>query len=573
MKKIGVKFALVIILLIGISFAALGFLTQNIQTISSTSHGLMNGEVVEINEMHEMYEAYLEIYRLTFCHVNANLENAMDGYEADITEQKEKLNRLVESYRGKVSGEEETAAFDIVENKLQAFCNSVDSITRLSRSGEKELATININNTLGTINAMLHTNMMKLLSYSQEEFSAGQASLDEVVEETNAAVSKIIVILAAAAIFVMIISHRIIVTPVRKVTRMLNSIIRDIHNNEGDLTKRVPVTTKDEIGTLAKGVNEFMDMLQNMIGGIIDSCQEVLNQQDTVSRVVEKANNNANDTSGIMEEMAAGMTEVSATVSNLNENTKNVESSVSQMANRAAEGTKFADEMKGRSEKLQEQAKISRKNADSMIVEMDGVLKSSIEDSRKIERISNLTEDILSIAGQTNLLALNASIEAARAGEAGRGFAVVAEEIRNLAENSKETAGSIQEISENVVAAVTKLADNAKELLTFLNEKVMPDYEVLEQTGRQYFQDSMIVDETMREVDEAAEQLKIIMQDMVVSNEDISTIVQENSTGVSSVAGNTTELAVEMKEIIAAISNVSDVIQELRQKTECFQKY
>lgn len=573
MKRIGVKFALVIMLLVVISFAALAFLTQNIRIIASTSHGLMNGEVVEINEMHEMYEAYLEIYRLTFCHVNSQLDSAMEGYEEEIEEQKAKLNQLLESYRKTVNGEEETQAFEIVDTKLKAFCNSVDSITRLSRNGDKEMATININNTLGTINALLHTNMMNLLSYSQEEFSQGQNSLDAVVAETNDAVSKIMMTLLLAAVLVLVIAHRIIVTPVRRVTRSLNHIIRDIHNDEGDLTKRVPEKSKDEIGALGRGVNEFMEMLQGIIGGIIASCQEIRAQQETVNDAVEKAGDNANDTSSIMEELAAGMMEVSATVNNMNEQTRTVEESVSQMAIQAAEGTNFANEMKERSHKLQSQAKESRRNAQSIIGEMDEVLKSSIEDSRQIEQITNLTDDILSIAGQTNLLALNASIEAARAGAAGRGFAVVAEEIRNLAENSKQTAGNIQEISENVVSAVTRLSDNARELLAFLNEKVMPDYEVLEQTGQQYFQDSVTVDNTMEEVDAAAAQLKAIMQDMVLANEGISTTVGQSSTGVSNVAGNTAELAGNMKEIMAAISSVSQVIEELRERTKCFKSF
>lgn len=573
MRKVGTKFVLVISLLLVISFAALGFLTFNVHKISDKSSELMHGEVAEINEVHEIYQAYLEIYRLTFCHINASAENAMKGYEEDIAEQKATLNELLVSYRARITDDEVLTAFNTVENRLGAFCNSVDSIIELSKNGDKEKANINVNNTLGSINNLLYANMMKLLNYSNADFEVGQQSLDATAMQTNAAVIVIIVLLVAASVVVFMLSVKTIVAPIRKMTNALNDIIREIRNNEGDLTKRVPITTKDEIAELGKGVNVFMDMLQGMIGGIITSSNEISQQQITVSKIVENANHGAENTSGIMEELAASMEEVSATVYNMNEDTLSVEGSVADMAGKAADGTDFANEMKQRAQKLQTEAKESRQTADRMIREIDEQLQASIRDSRQIENISTLTGDILKIAGQTNLLALNASIEAARAGEQGKGFAVVADEIRELADNSKNTANNIQQISESVIEAVTRLSDNANQLLAFLNEKVVPDYEVLEQTGHRYFQDSVVIDDIMQEVDAAAGQLRTVMEDMVSANEGISTTVHESATGVSDVAGNTTDLADNMKDIIQALVSVTSVIDELKTKTDCFKKY
>ena len=573
MKKIGFKFAVVILMLLVISFAALGFLTVNVYKISDKSNELMNGEVVEINEMHKIYEAYLEIYRLTFYHINTKLASAMDDYEAEITANKETMNHLLAGYGEKITDEEERAVFDIVKDKLSAFCNSVDNIVALSRSGDKEMAMVNVTNTLGTINAMLHSNMMKLIDISNTSFDAGHKELEDTAAQAVGAVGVIIILLIVVSVLVFFISMRMIVTPIRKMTNAMNSIMEDINKNEGDLTKRVPVVTKDEIADLAKGVNVFMDMMQGMIGGIITSGNEIGQQQTAVSRIVERANEGAEDTSSIMEELAAGMEEVSATVHNMNEGTKNVGNSMEDMAVKAADGTDFANGMKERARKLQEEAKASRQTADGIIQSIDADLHQSIEDSRQIENISNLTGDILRIAGQTNLLALNASIEAARAGEQGRGFAVVADEIRELADDSKEAANNIQQISEGVIGAVTRLADNANRLLEFLNEKVVPDYEVLQQTGERYFEDSVMIDGIMREVDTAAGQLRFVMKDMVSANDGISVTVHESATGVSSVAGNTNELAGDMKDIIQALGRVASVTEELKQKTGCFKKY
>lgn len=564
---------LVIVLLTGISFVTLGFLTRNIRIISDKSNELMYEDVQKMNEMHEIYEAYLEIYRLTFCHINTNVANIMDGYEQEIAEQKEVLNGLLVTYRDRITSEEAGKVFENLEDRMGAYLNSVDSIMRLSRNGDKEMANINVVNTLGTINNLLHHYMLQLMEISKEEFAQRQASLTETAGQTDEAVGRIALVLVAVSVFVFALSMLTVVRPVRKVNKALKVIIDDMNNGEGDLTKRVPVTTKDEIGRLAGGINMFMDMLQGVIGGIISSGNEIGTQQAAMSDIVDNANKGAENTSGVMEELAAGMTEVSATVHNMNEDTKSIEASVAEMAARTVEGSGFADEMKERAKKLQEKARTSKETAESMVHEIDKRLQDSIKDSRQIENIGGLTGEILQIAEQTNLLSLNASIEAARAGEHGKGFAVVAGEIRELAENSRKAANHIQNISENVISAVTSLAAQANRLLTFLDKQVMPDYEMLEETGERYLQDSTVINDILKNVNGTAGRLRTVMQDMVSANDGIAVTVQESSVGVSNVAENTTVLADEMKNISSALDNVLSVIEELKRRTECFKNY
>ncbi len=571
MKKIGFKFASAIIVLALISIISLGLLANSMTAISQSSQDIMNNEVEKINLIHGIYEDYLNMYMNVYAHVNAKLLRTMDKRAEDILTRRAQMWESMEAYQAKITTEEMQEVYDSLAGRLESFDTYVDTIIELSRTNDKERANNLIANNLGMLNNTIGNSMNDLLEFSDTELADGKSYLQGRVESSYVLIVSVIIILIVTAVLVMFIANRIIVVPIQKIAQVINGMIEDIHNNRGNLTERVPVQTKDEIATLARGVNEFLDILQDVIGGVISCSDEINRQQLHVNEVVDVTNQNASDTSSTMEELAASMEEVSATVGYVSENTREAEASVGEMVNQAVSGTKFAEEIRSRAEELRKLAQESRETADGMIKEFDVSLNASIEDSRQIEKIGNLTADILSIASKTNLLALNASIEAARAGEAGKGFAVVADEIRQLADSSKQTAGNIQHISEGVVAAVMTLAENAGNLVKFINERVLPDYEILERTGEQYLNDSITIDRMMGEMRDSMENIGLMMRSVAESNENITNNVRESAQGVGGVVDNTAALAENMKGIVEALNQVSDVVSHLSQQTACFE--
>ena len=571
MRKIGFKFASAIIVLALISIISLGLLANSMTAISQSSQDIMNNEVEKINLIHGIYEDYLDMYMNVYAHVNAKLLRTMDKRAEDILERRAQMWESMEAYKAKITSEETQGVYNSLEGRLVSFDSYVDAIIEVSREGDKERANNLIANNLGMLNNTIANSMNDLLEFSDAELDAGKTYLQGKAESSYVLIASVIVILLVTAVLVLIIANRIIVMPIQKIAKVINGKIEDIHNNKGSLTERVPVQTKDEIATLAAGVNEFLDILQDVIGGVMSCSDEINRQQMHVNEVVEETNQNAGDTSATMEELAASMEEVSATVGYVSENTREAGASVEEVVSQAVSGTKFAEEIRNRAEELRKLAQNSRATADGMIKEFDVSLNASIEDSRQIEKIGNLTADILSIASKTNLLALNASIEAARAGEAGKGFAVVADEIRMLADSSKQTAGNIQQISAGVVAAVMTLAENAGSLVKFINERVMPDYEILERTGEQYLNDSITVDRMMGEMRESMENIGGMMRTVAESNENIASNVRESAQGVGGVVDNTAALAENMKGIVEALNQVSDVVSHLSEQTACFE--
>ena len=571
MKKIGFKFASAIIVIALISIISLGLLANSMTEITSESHWIMNNEVEKINLIHGVYEDYLNIYMNVHAHVNADTAKTMDRRKEDILERRAQMWESMEAYKAVITSEETQGVYDALEERIKSFDTYVDSIIEVSEGGDKERANILIVKNLGMLNKTIDNGMKDLLGFSDADLESGKAYLQAKTESAYVLIVAVIVILIVAAFLVLVIANRIIVMPIQKIAQVINGMIEDIHNNRGHLNERVPVQTKDEIATLAAGVNEFLDILQDVIGGVISCSDEINRQQMHVNKVVDETNRDASATSATMEELAVSMEEVSASVGYVSENTREAETSVGEMVDQAVSGTKFAEEIRSRAEELRKLAQESRATADSMIKEFDVSLNASIEDSKQIEKIGNLTADILSIASKTNLLALNASIEAARAGEAGKGFAVVAEEIRQLADNSKQTAGNIQQISAGVVSAVMKLAENAGNLVNFINERVMPDYEILERTGEQYLNDSITVDRMMGEMRDSMENIGSMMRTVAESSENITNNVRESAQGVGGVVDNTAALAENMKGIVEALNQVSDVVSHLSEQTACFE--
>ena len=173
----------------------------------------------------------------------------------------------------------------------------------------------------------------------------------------------------------------------------------------------------------------------------------------------------------------------------------------------------------------------------------------AIEESKSVDKVNDLTKDILDISNQTNLLALNASIEAARAGEAGKGFAVVADEIRQLADSSREAANNIQNINSMVIIAVKELTQNSNQMIDYITNNVLEDYVGFVKSGHQYSDDAEHVTEIVTKFNTMASSIKEAMSNVSESLNGISTAVEESTNGITNVATNTTDLVSGIEDI------------------------
>lgn len=381
-----------------------------------------------------------------------------------------------------------------------------------------------------------------------------------------------VVLYIVVLVITVIIVAKTVVKPARESGRALRSITDKLNAGEGDLTERVPAKSKDEVGQMATGINSFMEQLQKIMQELKTESDNMAQSAEIISNQIVDSNESAGNVSAATEEMAASMEEISATLGQLSTGAGSILGEVQSMNTSVKDGVSLVQDIKERATTMHQSTIESKDNASRTIAQIREALQAALEDSRSAQKINEMTQEILSITSQTNLLSLNASIEAARAGEAGRGFAVVADEIRGLADSSAEAANNIQNISGLVTEAVEKLARNAEQMLKFVDEEVMKDYDNFVNIVQQYKEDADSVDEILSNVAANTADISQTMDGMSNGINDISTVVEDNAKGITNVADNAVSLVESMVEIQRETEHNQQISQKLNNEVNRFKK-
>lgn len=337
----------------------------------------------------------------------------------------------------------------------------------------------------------------------------------------------------------------------------------ELAKKEGDLTQKITVKSTDEVGDIANSLNIFLGNLREIIQNIGESENKLIHNSEHVNHIVTSSADEVSKVNASMNEMEDKVMEMSDLVHKIAENAKDNNEMLSSVINETKSQAEYVGKVGVKAEKLEKDAVLAREHMQNTIVRIGETLEDKIEESKKVELVQQLTNQILDVADQTNLLALNASIEAARAGERGRGFAVVAHEIANLAEESSKTAEEIQNINTFIVEIVDKLAEASFELLEFVKSNVISDYDVLVHTGEEYANDAHNFKNQMLEFEgyinklqQSMERINYYVNGIMDGFDKQKEEVLVNSEYMSQIDG-------EFKEIVSAVQDNKEIVEEL----------
>ena len=545
---------------------------MNADSISKKGNDIANNYLVTIENVGYLSESTQKLTRSAYSYIVAEGDAAKKSVKDNIESLKSEIDGYMKDYEQTLDENEETA-YSSYKNYYSQFLSQFAVLEKYVDTNQTVNASKLANNNLVDVCNSLESALDNMTNSEVEAADHAMRQMHALSAFAKTTGGACLVVAIGALIVAFLVSTRKVVNPIVKTNKELKEISTLINDNNGDLTKRVNVKSSDEIGQLAQGINQFLDILQNTIGKIVEGSKNLDNMINSVGENVTVSNDNAQDVSSAMEELSATMQEIAATIQTVNDNTESVGKNVVDIADKTEQINNYSQDMRERADSLAKSADENKRTTDEMVGNIVGTLKKAIEDSKSVERVNELTGEILNISSQTNLLALNASIEAARAGEAGKGFAVVADEIRQLADSSRDTANNIQAINEHVTSAVYQLIDNSNKIINYIEETIFADYDSFVQAGAQYNEDACYISETMQEFAEKTEKLKELMKNTVESIEGISSGVEQSANAVTSSAVSTSQLVEQMNSIDKEMSESRNTVGELKAQTDVFKNF
>ncbi|MDA2670968.1 methyl-accepting chemotaxis protein [Bacillus cereus] len=405
-------------------------------------------------------------------------------------------------------------------------------------------------------------------NYSNEQAKLRDQSIKK-IDQSSLQIEYVVFLSLVICIIVAIILAWWFSGKLVKPIQQIDSKLKELSSQEGDLTARLQVNSNDEIGTIATSFNKMLENLQHIINRVQKTSVEVQNASENM---LEKTNISREATLKVQSSMSNLNESIQSQASSMEESSTAMDDMAVSVQRIAESATSVTELAVATSEQANDGSSVIQKSVSQMTTIRDAVNATSEVVERLITHtkyIDTAVQSISNIAEQTNLLALNASIEAARAGEQGKGFAVVADEVRKLAEQSKTAATDINQL----LHQIQQDTETASSMMSQGRSEAFEGIHVIREAGNSF---TTIVEQVnkvstqMQDISATAEEMAASAEEMNASLNNIASISTEVSSETAATAQSAEQKVITMNEMTQTAKQMKQTVEELDQLVSHF---
>nr|WP_300835377.1 methyl-accepting chemotaxis protein [uncultured Acetatifactor sp.] len=524
MKNISLKHRLIIpIALLGMVALLSNILSVlNIRNVNASASNIADNYMEGKERLAEICQASMDIHQMALSHIVATDYDTMILLVQQIKEEEALLDDMLSQYEAFVVQDDRAQYESLLEN-YAAFKHALVHLVCASAGHKTQDAY-----------AMANGDVAAGADAMKADIDALNASISAQTLEARSHLSGVYVFSLVVGIAAAVICVLLVLTDFRLISVYVVAPIKSI----------------------LKTIQESSGRINGMTGEVLKRTQA--------------SRQSAAGLSSLAGQLSSTFQEVARNVSDINDSAGTVRQEVQAIAEECSDITAYTAQMNARADAMQQSAQSSAETTGAKTEEILSSLNDAIEKSKSVNQIKNLTGDILAIAQQTRLISLNASVEAANAGTAGKGFAMVAREVRDLSNSTQETAGRIQAINDVVTASVHNLSENARQLIDYMSQSVLKEFQAFVESGSQYKEDAAHIRRIMDDFHGQTQRLKDSMSGIADSIGTIDEAIDESASGIAGMAGNTRSLAADMEDITRRMGVNQDVVAELEKETAVF---
>lgn len=481
----------------------------------------------------------------------------------NIQKNKDKNSKYLAEYEKLPKTKEEKEIFEVFKEQLSQYRTLREDVIKLVEANNYAQAEKQYKEIPKVRDAMFES-ISKITEINLNSAESANYDINSIYTKSNMIIVILSIVGLLIAIFIGLFIARNIAKPLNKIKDLAERLANY------DFSTSITITRGDEFGQTAVALNTAQENVNGLVKIIMENSQDISASSEELSATVEELSSKVETIDTAINNIAASMQESSAASEEISASVEEVDSSANELSQKAMEGSDNSNQFKERATEVKKNSQKAIDESRRIHLEKKSNMERAVEEGRVVDSIKVMADTIASISEQTNLLALNAAIEAARAGEQGKGFAVVAEEVRNLAEQSKDAVLSIQETIVKVQGAFKSSIDTGSDILEFINTQVMEQFDAYGETGSKYYEDSDFVSKMSEEIAAMSEEVTATLGQVSGAVQNMAISAQRSNEEADIIRDSMNETTKAIEQVAETAQSQAELAQNLNEMVHKF---